>query len=455
MSLVYQPFKIQGLAWLESRSGLLLVSADPGCGKSVLARYLTDHVLSESATVCYFFFKDGDQNTLKQMFCALLQQLFEQRPELIDPATDQYRKNGPKMVDVTTVLWDTLLSATALPAAGPIICIVDALDECVQEELQSLATSLCSTFLNGEGHAQLKFFLTARPYESVTGRMAALERQFPTIRLRGEDEGLKIGREITAVIHGRIKQLAVEKELSTELVEHLRERMTRIPHRTYLWMHLVFDYLQTNIIKKTVKGVDSIIMKLPESVEEAYAKILSRCQTNHQPEVRRALLLVIGAKRPLPLREFNTAINVSPSCKVLKNLDLEKDHEFKKRIRDWCGLFLSIHENQVYLLHQTAKEFLLANDPASPFRPLWLRPFWKRDSESLLAETCITFLSLSDLLDDLTCDGFEIHSKVFPFWFTQWLSHGIERRSYAFRWARNSERGRHGLDTSQSSGLYW
>jgi hypothetical protein len=44
--------------WRRREPGPLPVSADPGCGKSVLAKYLIDHVLPESSTVCYFFFKD-------------------------------------------------------------------------------------------------------------------------------------------------------------------------------------------------------------------------------------------------------------------------------------------------------------------------------------------------------------------------------------------------------------
>ncbi|CAK7219974.1 hypothetical protein SBRCBS47491_004032 [Sporothrix bragantina] len=53
--------------WLAQESGPLLVSADPGCGKSVLAKYLIDHELSQqSATICYYFFKDQDQNTARQ-----------------------------------------------------------------------------------------------------------------------------------------------------------------------------------------------------------------------------------------------------------------------------------------------------------------------------------------------------------------------------------------------------
>jgi SpoVK/Ycf46/Vps4 family AAA+-type ATPase len=67
--------------WLKQESGLLLVSADPGCGKSVLAKHLVDRflpgkLLPGSPTICYFFFKDQDQNTVCQALCALLHQLF-------------------------------------------------------------------------------------------------------------------------------------------------------------------------------------------------------------------------------------------------------------------------------------------------------------------------------------------------------------------------------------------
>jgi hypothetical protein len=68
--------------WLNETSSPLLVSADPGCGKSVLAKYLIDHELpAKSVTgtaICYFFFKDQDQNTARQMLCAVLHQLFTQ-----------------------------------------------------------------------------------------------------------------------------------------------------------------------------------------------------------------------------------------------------------------------------------------------------------------------------------------------------------------------------------------
>ena len=50
----------------QETANLLWVSADPGCGKSVLAKAMIDEGLLSSNTkhpsVCYFFFKDDNEN---------------------------------------------------------------------------------------------------------------------------------------------------------------------------------------------------------------------------------------------------------------------------------------------------------------------------------------------------------------------------------------------------------
>jgi len=101
-------------SWLKQDAGPLLVSADPGCGKSVLAKYLIDYGLPRAATICYFFFKDQDQNTLSQALCALLHQLFSQKSVLIRHAMPEYFKNGSGIVTLTTTLWNILKDAAKI-----------------------------------------------------------------------------------------------------------------------------------------------------------------------------------------------------------------------------------------------------------------------------------------------------------------------------------------------------
>ncbi|KAK3690437.1 hypothetical protein B0T22DRAFT_378434, partial [Podospora appendiculata] len=386
---------------LASASGILLVSANPGCGKSVLARYLVEEGLPESATICYFFFWEAGQNTLKQALCALLHQLFQKKPHLIKHAMDAFKSDGDKLAETTSALWDILITSSSDPQAGPIIFVLDALDECREQEMRHLADMLETWFRrsNQSGSAQpnLKFLLTARPYERVVGAIQRLEHCFPTVRIKGEDEWKCLGDEISVVITYRIGELFRHRTgLSTSIPDRLKERMLAIPHRTYLWMHLVFDFLESNLFKATPEGVDEIIDILPGDAESTYAAILDKCPLRMRSRVRRTLLSIVGAYRVLTIRELQIIFELDSHAEELRVPDLESDEDFKNRIRNFCGLFISIHDNKVFLIHQTAKEFLLKSS-AVP----WLLPFDTVQADISMAETCMTFLSISDLYEDL------------------------------------------------------
>ena len=89
------------LSWCqEENASLLWVTADPGCGKSVLAKALVDekHLIprSETTSICYFFFKDDDpaRQTGANALSAILHQLFVQKPALVQHAIHNFRNNG-------------------------------------------------------------------------------------------------------------------------------------------------------------------------------------------------------------------------------------------------------------------------------------------------------------------------------------------------------------------------
>jgi hypothetical protein len=95
---------------------------------------------------------------------------------------------------------------------------------------------------------------------------------------------------------------------------------------------------------------------LPATVDEAYEKILSRSKPN---ETRKAILILLAAYRPLTLREMQIALGLTLDTPCLESLDLEPDKAFKLRLREWCGLFVTVHDEKIYFLHQTARESLL------------------------------------------------------------------------------------------------
>ncbi|RYC65780.1 hypothetical protein CHU98_g423 [Xylaria longipes] len=387
--------------WLEQDSGPLLVSADPGCGKSVLAKYLIDHGLPRSPTICYYFFKDQDQNTGRQALCALLHQLFSRKPFLIEHAMGPFNANGRGLINSTSSLWTILGNAVRDPRAGHIIIVLDALDECAELEYEDLMRNIENQFPGNQSNAgKLKYLLTSRPYEQIVSKFQHFLEHFPYVRIPGEEESDTISQEVNQVIKYRVENLAKEKRLSDKVKGHLAKRLLEISHRTYLWVYLVFDYLEKEDFKKTPNGIDSTIATLPKDVYEAYEKILSKC-TDKRPVVERALSIILAAGRPLTILEMNVALNVDYTSKSIHDLDLEEEEDFKSRLRSWCGLFVSIHHGKIYFLHQTAREFLLAvpSPGTIPLGTHWQHSITSRDAHRVLVEICVIYL------DFLNSDG--------------------------------------------------
>ncbi|KAH8652847.1 hypothetical protein BGZ61DRAFT_511129 [Ilyonectria robusta] len=383
--------------WLKQDSGPLLVSADPGCGKSVLAKHLIDHVLPRSASICYFFFKDQDQNTVRQALCALLHQIFSQKPSLINHAMEEFRKDGQGLIHSTESLWKVLRNATKDPQAGPVIMVLDALDECTESDFEDLMRNVESQFRSDQlGHGKLKYLLTSRPYEQIVSKFRCLLGAFPNIRIPGEEELEAISKEVNRVITHRVNQLSKKKTLSPDVKSHLEKRLQGTTHRTYLWVYLVFDYLEKEDFKKTQRGVEATIATLPTSINEAYEQVLSKSNAKEHPMVRKALSIILAASRPLTLSEMNVAVNIDATSQSTHDLDLEDEEDFGLRLRSWCGLFVSIYHGKIYFLHQTAREFLLA-DLASPTTVPselhWHHSITTRHAHAVLAELCVRYLN--------------------------------------------------------------
>lgn len=127
--------------WQGKENGLLWISADPGCGKSVLARSLIDNELQSTSThtICYFFFKDNEeQENLSTALCAILHQLFNVQPQLLRYTKDFWKKNDSKLTSEVGELWQIFSTAVMSKEAKRVIVVINALDECSRKDRQKL-----------------------------------------------------------------------------------------------------------------------------------------------------------------------------------------------------------------------------------------------------------------------------------------------------------------------------
>ncbi len=111
-----------------------------------------------------------------------------------------------------------------------------------------------------------------------------------------------------------------------------------------------------NTLIRTPSEVDHEIDQL-SSLDDAYEAILSRSPRPEQ--AKRLLHIIVAAVRPLTIHEMNIAFNIKRGDKCLEAMDLDQEDALISNIKNICGPFVSVHNSQVYLLHQIAKEFLV------------------------------------------------------------------------------------------------
>ena len=386
--------------WAESDcSELLWVTADPGCGKSVLSKSLVDCELQStlSLTTAYFFFKDdsSEQRSVAHALCALVHQLCSQNRALLRKAVDAYRNNGRQLTLSFAWMWQLLLTVAQVPDAGEIVCIVDALDECQESDRETLIGLLNDFYASQKGsEVQLKFLVTSRPYYDI-------EESFDhrTIRLAGEDERGTIKHEINLVIKDRIPKIASRKRMDGRTQAALQNRLLQTENRTYLWLHLTLHSIEKRFGLATIQNLTDFIRKVPRTINQAYEDLLSRCP---DPEKARKILhIILAARQPLTLREMNMAFNIEKGQKSREEVDLYPEELFGSYVKNLCGLLVIILDSKVFLLHQTVKEFLLPrainNDIIKSIdsNGVWKHSMEPEESNLILASGCLYYLSFT------------------------------------------------------------
>ncbi|MCJ1243791.1 hypothetical protein MMC30_000988 [Trapelia coarctata] len=387
------------MEWINAQvSSLLWVSADAGCGKSVLASFLIEKlrtdISKDHTTVCYFFFKDDntEQRTSPSAFCAMVHQILADDLTLIKHAMAQYQLKGRKYAEEFGSLWDILVAITADGLQGRnVICILDGLDECEKvnriQMIEYLEKFYSKRIQSPDGSKFfLKFLITSRPGVLVEDTFFDL----PTIRLRAEDETMAISHDIELVVQDTIASIGRRRKIPTDQQSALVQQIIGNADRTFLWVTLVLQRIQSSE-RFSKAAIKELVETIPPDLDGVYNKILS--ESSKSQYTRKLLEIIVGAFRPLSLGELNVAFVIQPTNKSPQDLDLEPDME--STVKSLCGIFLRVIDSTIYLAHQTAREFLLKPTEPSPVensnRALtgpWKHSFYPRDTNQTWAQIC-------------------------------------------------------------------
>ena len=302
---------------------------------------------------------------------AIMHQLIE-NITLVRHGLPSGRSYGSKLRESFSELWSILVKCAQDPEAGDVVRILDALDECQKDARNQLLDKLIRFFSRREANERpfhkLKFLITSRPYEDLEEKFQSLLDIITYVRSDGDEKSEIIKQEINLVIDHHIE--SITRGFSNEDRKRIADRLKNMNIRTYLWLFLTVDIIAGSRSRYSrMSSIDSLLADLPLEVSDAYEKILPR--SSDKPQARILLQLIVKATRQLSLQEAHIALTVASqekSCTSQGQLDLWPQKEFKSIVRNLCGLFVSVHEGKISLVHQTAREFLTKASGSQPTR---------------------------------------------------------------------------------------
>jgi ankyrin repeat protein len=351
-------------------------------------------------------------------------------------------------------LWKTFTKAAFYTGVTEVVCVLDALDECLPDGRNDLIKAINNFYQIPQSQVSylLKLFLTSRPYgNKVKPQFSIWGNRLQEIRLVGEEGDVTddIEEKIKLTVNRRIDQICKTFNFSEQEKSLMKTNLGAIPGRTYLWISLVFDdFLDTTasihrklINEEGVKRVyiEKFVKNPPKTVDDAYEKTLNWTKMGGVYQefktTRLILQMVSGAKRPLTLREMSIAL-------AFKEYDLsdvfETEENIWNTIRDRCGPLVDCVNGKLYFLHQTLREFLVAADPdcnnenqkthhtqdnvtTIPPSYLWKNSVNLTDTNSVFAEVCVSYLHMNfEKIDDSLHD----YSAIY------WIDHYRQSGSY-------------------------
>ncbi|KAK3985482.1 hypothetical protein QBC44DRAFT_404472, partial [Cladorrhinum sp. PSN332] len=394
--------------WKNStkRSQLFWITAELGCGKSVLARHLVDYELSEASKalnhqkwIVVFFFFGGSETraTARTALSAILHQLLLKHKDL----THQQIYSGN--YDTKTLAcsfhgqWRFLLDcaksvARQEPHGGRIICVLDGIDACERKELDIILDKLEEAYSETRGPPpSLSFIVTSRPLPELTSHHPNLKSSRHFYHFSPSEVTLK--EEIRRYIDYNLSSMDLDPNEDREaILDHLAMNADK----TYLWVYVFFKTLRN----RRSFGLRDIkrVLRDPARMSGLFRSMIRlKEQNDEESQTKRRLLhcILLAATRSLMLQEADRALTLAFASfekrKFSSMEELDGDQwkaSFAAEAQSVSNL-ISINHPKISFLHRSFRTFL-----TSIGEPNGEPSFTTAEAHATMYQSCADFLFL-------------------------------------------------------------
>ncbi|KAL6693044.1 quinon protein alcohol dehydrogenase-like superfamily [Trichoderma pleuroticola] len=337
--------------WFEDPSRpLLWIRGDPGKGKTMLLCGIVDNLqkLAPSSLVSFFFCQATDEriNNSTSVLRGLIFSLVDQQRHLIKHLQEHYVRQGKSLFEPPSAwyaLSDILRSLLSEldNDLKPTCLLVDALDECVNEDMSRLLDFI---FKMSTDFPFVKWVVSSRNWSQIIDKLEGLG---PQAQLSLELNADSVAGAVQIYIKQKVLHLSKSKEYKKDREEAVRKYLVENADGTFLWVALVCQNLQ----RVSAWNALSTLKAYPPGLDSFYEQMVENLAKSSEAEIcKRILAVVTVARQPLTLQEL-IALAETPG-------DLDEKIPAIRDLIAQCGSFLTIRDEVVYFVHQSAKDFL-------------------------------------------------------------------------------------------------
>ena len=335
----------------DPQAQLLWVKGDPGKGKTMLLCGVIDELrrAMPKTTLLSFFFCQATFSHLNNAIAVLrglLYMLITQQPSLASHIHKRYDVAGKRLFEdanawvALTGIWVEVFRDPGLRTG---YLLIDALDECTTD----LSKLLRFIAVQSSSSSRLKWIVSSRSWPEIE---RCLESAAGKLLLSLERNAQSLTAAVKTFINIKVSQLADEERYDEQIQNVMSEYLSANANDTFLWVALVCQHLKGIAKRHVMKKLKSI----PLGLTPFYERMLSSISESEDAEICRCVLATTAILlRPVVIQELIAIIE------PLK--DFADDPETVRELVEHSGSFLTMKEDTVYFVHQSAQDFLLVD----------------------------------------------------------------------------------------------
>ncbi|KAG9231275.1 NACHT and WD domain-containing protein, variant [Amylocarpus encephaloides] len=361
------------IAWhqrlFENNPAVFWLIGLPATGKTAIATTVINHLQLLGHDTVFHLFTCGHQQKKTASYClrSIALQIAKLDEEFLQHISHLIEESGSDFGLPTNnfdSLWEKVFCGLILKMnrQAPLFFVLDGLDEA------DLQTSLLGRLLKIQSRFPIRIFLTSRPMKVPLAPPGI--SILPHLLMEKDTAD-----DINAYVQ-RMVQVALPDD--SQIQEEVIQEVLNKASGSFLWVKLTLETLQDSW--HTKEDIRAALSEVPKGMELLYGRMLEKIKAQSQRTVliaRRILTLTICCWRPLTLIELQKALE--PEFQGFVRLE--------HTIAQICGHFISVDNSKIFLVHGTARNFLLSSNQTDP-------PFVDRcEGHELLATACFRTLS--------------------------------------------------------------